>query len=353
MKSIIKILRENIYVTLIVSFIILSFFIFLIIKVVYPIWVIDTLLEMKPNFTEVEKQLKVSSFGDMYGALNTFFAGLALVGASMAVFLQIYLFRHDKAIAKQEKEDEERQILYYIWFRLDSIVRETEEALEMVDFLIEKIRTDQQFFENSGKVGYRYDDEKKMYKTILQLNDIDVERNHLIYLKYLNDEALIRLFEHIPKYFEDLKKHIVNFNDYIQKSPKKEYYDKLRNLIQIYWNSISYISDDDTALDKDVKLMKLCIDPHIKAIIDSTISLEELQKIGTKVVKFLDSYPYFDANVTELRRMKYKINYTECDIFEDTYKEWYKKQDAIKEDITGVRGTLNNLKSQSKIPKSI
>ena len=353
MKSIKKILRENIYSTLVIFCFILAILIYWIIRFYYPTEVYKILMEVEPGYLLLNEKLGRGTFGDMYGALNTFFSGLAFIGAFVAIFLQIYLYRHDKAIAKQEKEDEERQLLYYIWFRLDSIVRETEEALEMVDFLIEKIRTDKQFFENSGKVGYRYDDEKKMYKTILQLNDIDVERNHLIYLKYLNDEALIRLFEHIPKYFEDLKKHIVNFNDYIQKSPKKEYYDKLRNLIQIYWNSISYISDDDTALDKDVKLMKLCIDPYIKAIIDSTISLEELQKIGAKVVKFLDSYPYFDVNVTELRRMKYKINYTECDIFEDTYKEWYKKQDAIKEDIAGVRGTLNNLKSQSKIPKSI
>lgn len=353
MKSIKKILRENIYVTLIVSFILLAFIIFLIIKVVYPIWVIDTLLEMKPNFLEVEKQLKVSSFGDMYGALNTFFAGLAFVGASMAIFLQTYLYRHDRAIAKQEKEDEERQLLYYIWFRLDNIISEADGTLRTADNFIEKMRIEE-FYENRNKIDYGYDDDAKMLKAIEQLKDVDVERNHLIYLKYLNDEALIRLLEFIPKYLNKLKLHIFYLNDSLTKKPKTEYFNELKHELRIFLDCVVSSKELPFILGKSTDSIKLYVSENIVSSDNGVISFNKLQEVGRTVFDFIDSEGkpiYF--RFEKLHRMKEKLSYTECYFFEERYQNWIEKQSDIKEDAAFVRRALNVLRLECKIPQKV
>ena len=64
---------------------------------IYPI-LIHNYVQTLSGYSYEDDKLGKGTYGDMYGALNTFFSGLAFIGLIVTIGIQIYLHEEEKNV---------------------------------------------------------------------------------------------------------------------------------------------------------------------------------------------------------------------------------------------------------------
>ena len=351
-----KKLRDNIYITLLLTFIVLAFVIYYIISVLYPAWVLNTLMKIEPGYLLFQNdKLGKGTFGDMYGALNTFFSGLAFLGLLISIFLQINIHRREQQYEKEKITNEEKYLLYYMWFRFDKIVSDMAKILEASDGLLNKFK--KRVAKSSiipVSEEYANNDFKK--KMISQIMALDLEKNHLIYLKYLNDDGLIKLFEQIPNYIDMLASVVPIINKVFDEdiAPEKVYYNKMVDLIMKFESILYTVVEITNVSESELKSIKSHLSIYTDSVRNKTIEFLQLQTLSKYIIKFIDdidmgTHPY----CIELYKMKEYLSYKEQDFIDKEAVKLESMLIILHIYRVQTQHILERMKKYCKIPKKV
>ena len=181
----------------------------------YPNFIVERFQNFSDAKTKQDVSLNVGTFGDMYGALNSFLSAIASIGAVVAIFVQIWLFYKDK---RERVNDEHRKLIYLrhnlinLEFELLNICEDFQEAIfeEYIEKGIDTKYTSINTFEpnlQSIRLLKRMDVE--IYFILLRSIDVTVSANYL----ELSDNL------------EKLENYVINLS-----SNYEEYRNKMREL---------------------------------------------------------------------------------------------------------------------------
>lgn len=347
-----KHLKGNRYlILLIVSFIGLTLLTYWIVRFYYPEWVFNTLMEMQPGYLLFNEKLNRSNFGDMYGPLNALFSGIGIIGLIITISIQIYLYHDDKNTIRRENEDEEKQILYYMWFRLNTIVESINRTLLESKQTIIKYKNREEF--KNITISSPYSD-KIFHKRYLDLLDaINIEKNHLVYLKYQNDMGFIQLFDLIPDCMERILIIIGKVN-YIFRGNEQYRYDFefLKVVIFIYEKINNFLETNNDPPDS-IKSIKRCFDLHIDSIKNNKIPFTKMLAFLQECLSYAENevtYPPFFNNLNELEE---RMHYSESDTNYRSIEELDGFIGKLNMDIIQINIILSKMKEKSKVPESV
>lgn len=101
----------------------------------YPLWV-KTQINLINKPDSKVTPLEMGTYGDMYGALNTLFSGLAFSGLLITIGVQIWLHYREQKLKKKEKRDKAKNKLIYLDFLVKQSLSEIETFKAGIDDLI-------------------------------------------------------------------------------------------------------------------------------------------------------------------------------------------------------------------------
>ena len=154
------------------------------------------------------------TYGDMYGALNTFFSGIAFLGLLVTIGVQIYIHKKERSIDIKKQDRAFRDSLHYIRCLFIDAIGITNNHKESFEILI--ANKEKNIFNNDGlKVG----------SFISRLNTItekiDQEKYFIAYRNFFNDYDIIPVFEYftiIQKACELGIDQIIQYQSVLRKS---------------------------------------------------------------------------------------------------------------------------------------
>lgn len=181
----------------------------------YPNFIVERFQNFSDAKTKQDVSLNVGTFGDMYGALNSFLSAIASIGAVVAIFVQIWLFYKDK---REKVNDEHRKLIYLrhnlinLEFELLNICKDFQEAIfeEYIEKGIDTKYTSINNFEPN-------------LQSIRLLKGMDVEI-YFILLRSIDVTASANYLE-LSDNLEKLENYVINLS-----SNYEEYRNKMREL---------------------------------------------------------------------------------------------------------------------------
>jgi hypothetical protein len=243
--------------------------------------------------------------------------------------------------------------LYYIWFRLNSLLTEIHESIEDGRVTIERYRK----MENVSflPIKLNYIDNEIRRKNVLLLDELNTEKNHLIYLKYFNDEGLINFFDSVPEKISTTVKSILSINQiaYEDKPAESDYYEKMKSSILEFYDTlkIDYISESTNVPEINIKFIKSYLAIYVDSLINDTIEFDEFQSLAQYIMNILEKFVYtLPSLYTKTYDMKELAFYSKQKFYEV-------KVSDLKWQLTGLslfrmssQIFLSKIKSKSKIP---
>lgn len=174
----------------------------------YPLWV-KTQINLINKPDSKVTPLEMGTYGDMYGALNTLFSGLAFLGLLVTIGVQLWLYYREQESKKEEKRDKASNKLVYLNLLVNQSFSEIEAFKEGIKALkeknsFEKKRAD--FFTDDNTIGYN--------KINHIVNEIDQEAFFTAYYQEYKEENLIDLFVLFGKIFKSWQSFIGKLRGY-------------------------------------------------------------------------------------------------------------------------------------------
>ncbi|MFY7827938.1 MAG: hypothetical protein ACOVQ4_12475 [Flectobacillus sp.] len=96
----------------------------------YPTLVRLYLIIFETGYIPEKDILGRGTYGDMYGALNTFFSGLAFVGLLVTIFLQIIIHEREEELRKDNEHKEKKERLIFLKEISCQVVAENSKFIE-------------------------------------------------------------------------------------------------------------------------------------------------------------------------------------------------------------------------------
>lgn len=167
-------------------FFILCGFLFYLTFCYYPHFV-QTLVQTQIGYSSDDDKLGRGTFGDMYGALNTFLSGLAFLGLLITIGVQIYLHNEEKRIDKEKEDKKDRDKLIY----LEHIIIEGNKIALNYKEAAEKFK--QELIEKPSEIPmFKVSYSLSLLSTIT--NKIDQEASFNIYRTFFTNSDIIKVF---------------------------------------------------------------------------------------------------------------------------------------------------------------
>jgi hypothetical protein len=191
----------------------------------YPYWV-KSQVTLINGHVKNASDLNEGTFGDMYGALNSFVSGLAFLGLLITIGIQIWLHYREQQFKKEEKLNKADNKLAYLNLLVNQSFSEIDTFKDGVNELIrnnslEKNRAD--FFTD--------DDILKHNKINKIVNKIDQELFFTAYFQKYKKQDLISLFESFDELLKSWKSFIKKIGG--QEEEYKMEISKLKNAFLI------------------------------------------------------------------------------------------------------------------------
>ncbi len=147
------------------------------------------------------------TYGDMYGALNTFFSGIAFIGLLVTIAVQIYIHNKERSIDIKKQDRAFRDSLHYIcclFIDAIGIINNHKESFEI--FISNK---ESNIFDYTGfKIG-------SFISRLSTINEkIDQEKYFIAYRNYFNDYDIIPVFENFTMIQNVCELSIKQINQY-------------------------------------------------------------------------------------------------------------------------------------------
>jgi hypothetical protein len=346
--------RNSIKIIIVIS-ILLFVLIYYLTSVYYPKYIIEKMMQLQPGYLIKlpNDELGRGTFGDMYGALNTFFSGIGIVGLLATIAIQISLYNNDKSTIKREKEKEERDLLYFIYFRIKHAKAELDKVIIVSSSVYDKYVRMEKFSDDDKENLELLEHETKKID-IKFIESLNIEKNHVIYLKYLNDDKFLKFFDKFPSLVNKTSTSIAYSKIILfqRESPIKDFQNKLNKLLADISSSINELNSwrYKDIRDDDINYVY----PIIKKYLDSfsyTIPLEETVEILNIVTNYMDKHytNTFPQPFVELYKYKNQINRSkeECYLFSDSALNTIKVIAEVKAISVEIEDFLIKLKHQS------
>ncbi|NBA77270.1 hypothetical protein GOQ04_17070 [Emticicia sp. ODNR4P] len=189
----------------------------------YPIYLQTVYINFISNNPSVGLGYNIGTFGDMYGALNSFLSAVAFLGLLVTIFLQIYI--HKKEIARDEnlKLQEYNEKIIYLSFSLSNL-------LDQIKVLINALEEWKSNMINKPDSAEILNFEPLFDRSIFEElnNKIDQQHYFTAYLQFHKDSEIIQNFQSLKqidnrysnfiiiydKYKEFFNSNIVHHRDY-------------------------------------------------------------------------------------------------------------------------------------------
>ncbi len=118
----------------------------------YPILINKLFLFHVPNHDLKKEEFGRGTFGDMYGALNSFVSTISSVGAIIAILVQIWIYNSDKVRERNTTEEKLKNKLYFLGYTTYTFSNKLHEIRLEHNSLIRILKSD--FFDNLGFIDY-------------------------------------------------------------------------------------------------------------------------------------------------------------------------------------------------------
>ncbi|MET3128738.1 hypothetical protein ABID42_003857 [Arcicella rosea] len=225
----------------------------------YPSLIHGYLIKNVKGYNISNDLLGRGTYGDMYGALNTFFSGLAFIGLIVTIGIQIYLHEEEKNSDKLEKVQNDSDKLTY----LKALFEKTIKDISIIqNSLKEKIETLKSESLNSKSVNI--DSKMNFWGINKIIAEINQEEYFLSYKRVFKKDDIINAF----KSFEEMDIRIKNmFQDSLNNN--SNFNSDRQNLLLIVnelFNSLYQLKQDDEYTDALSKQEYILIQ-HILTII--------------------------------------------------------------------------------------
>lgn len=185
----------------------------------YPSLIHGYLIKNVEGYNISNDLLGRGTYGDMYGALNTFFSGLAFIGLIVTIGVQIYLHEEEKRVDREKEEKKQSDFVHNKLFYFTELVKALLiENVQFANSLEQWIDKNQ-----NGRIGistFQYDSSESIY--ILLNKKINQEEIFEAYqTKFKDDEAIKMLLDidtihnirinFFKIYFESKKEHDIQY----------------------------------------------------------------------------------------------------------------------------------------------
>ncbi len=297
-------------------FFILCGFLFYLTFCYYPHFV-QTLVQTQIGYSSDDDKLGRGTFGDMYGALNTFLSGLAFLGLLITIGVQIYLHNEEKRIDKEKECKKDRDKLIY----LEHIIAEGNKIALNYKEAAQNFKQD--LIKKPSEIP-KFNISSWASQLTIITDKINQEEYFNVYRTFFNNSEIINVF----RKFDLIKKSCEDITNDIENKKTPDYQRKLEfaNLFNIFCNKVytfytkvnfqqpinqiflSYKNIDKSDLSEVYKifllpLIKVFETPQIfNQIPEYKDFLEEAMTLKTKFgiieKQNLDIIPYLD-NFTE------------------------------------------------------
>ncbi len=182
----------------------------------YPYWVKSQVILINghvKNASDLNTDLNEGTFGDMYGALNSFVSGLAFLGLLITIGIQIWLHYREQQLKKKEKLGKADNKLIYLDFLVKQSLSEIEAFKAGVNDLIRDNSLEKE------KAVFFTEDNTFEYNKVNHIdNKIDQEVFFTAYFHKYNKTDIIDLFVSFGKLVNSWQSFIGKLRGY-----KEEY----------------------------------------------------------------------------------------------------------------------------------
>lgn len=258
----------------------------------YPDWVKSQVSLIKTDGKVTPSEM--GTYGDMYGALNTLFSGVAFLGLLITIFIQIWLHYREQELKKKEKRDKAKNKLVYLNLLVEQSLSEIAVFKKGIDNLIknnslEKKRAD--FFKDDNSIEYN--------KINHIVNKIDQEAYFTAYYQEYKEENFIELFVSFGKILKSWQSFIEKLREYKTESDSELF--KLSGAFDILKKKHKEASQSFSNSNKDGTILK----PNsleMRILIGINSDIEILNVIGKKDHLFEIYYTIKDKYESQITR---------------------------------------------------
>lgn len=177
----------------------------------YPYWVKSQVTLINgpvKNASDLNADLNEGTFGDMYGALNSFVSGLAFLGLLITIGIQIWLHYREQQLKKKEKLDKADNKLIYLNLLVNQSLSEIDLFREGI-----KVLKENNSLEKKKADFFKDDNTPKHNKINKIVNKIDQESFFTAYFQKYEKQDLVNLFESFEELLKSWKSFIKKIGD--------------------------------------------------------------------------------------------------------------------------------------------
>lgn len=277
----------------------------------YPKIIQYYLIFFSPGYVPDKDSIGRGTYGDMYGALNTFFSGLAFIGLITTILLQLFLHQREQDILKYDSHQAQKKNL-----------------LLLKEILSQVINYNSAFIED----GYNY------------LNDTGDRKIHLKRLKYrVLSGVLILIREKISegKYFDAISEFSSEFHSVNCLIKLQDCYSDVQNFLLVHDKCLEFYDSHILGYDRIRQRVLASISYRINDFgqINSTLthgSNNQMQDLYAEISKYGKDKTEDSQNIDELFNINAKLRINN-EIFRKTY---IRTIESIKNNNDGLKNSL-------------